>query len=174
MSSQNRRFLTPSTPLCCLFTKWNLQTFTSIDRDDIVYGRPLEDNCNGLIFFTVKYIPFLSSVMSLFLVLFNQHFLGDMYTWDLPIPYLYSWCICLYMNLTVWHTPDAYESIAVHKSGLISEKISLWFEFPTKGVSYFPEHYLPREKMLRTVILSSFLSNFSESEKPSEVNPLLA
>ena len=64
-------------------------------------------------------------------------------------------------------------TIAVHKGGLILESFSLWLKFQTKSVNYFPEHYPSREKMLRTVILAIFLNNFSESEKPSEINPPL-
>ena len=59
--------------------------------------------------------------------------------------------------------------MAVHKSGLISENLSFWFKFPKKGVSYFPEHYPPREDIQDSDFVI-FLNNFSES---SEINPPL-
>ena len=39
-------------------------------------------------------------------------------------------------------------------------------------ITTYPEHYLSKEKMLR-IVISHFLGDLSQSEKPSEIKPPL-
>ena len=63
--------------------------------------------------------------------------------------------------------------IASGKGSLISERISLWPKSPKKKVpNHSPEHYPPKEKMLRRVIWQLFFGDLNQSEKILDIKPL--
>ena len=55
------------------------------------------------------------------------------------------------------------------KGGPISESFTLWRTSLKKLLNYDPEHYPPREKMLRVVIWHLLFGDVSQSEKLSEI-----
>ena len=59
------------------------------------------------------------------------------------------------------------------KGGLISERFLIWLQSPKKVPNHSPQHYPPREKLLKAVIWHLFFGDWSKNEKVSDIKPPL-